>query len=105
MTLLEDYNRQYDFTVNTFGFTSVDVPNFLVDFSDKRDGAFYSINNTEMGKIKDYVLNVIGAMRTTSYNFVNMKIQSKYNITKIYGANHLSNYSFEGNKNITNEVR
>jgi hypothetical protein len=104
MSLLENYNLKFDFTLNTFGFSSVDVPSNLVEFSDRRDGAFYSINNTEMGKIKDYVLNVIGAMRTTSYNFVNMKIQSKYNITKIYGANHLSNYSFEGNKNITNEV-
>jgi hypothetical protein len=104
MSLLENYNLKFDFTLNTFGFSSVDVPSNLVEFSDRRDGAFYSINNTEMGKIKDYVLNVIGAMRTTSYNFINMKIQSKYNITKIYGANHLSNYNFIDNKIVINEV-
>ena len=102
--LLKSYPQKYDFTLNSFGFNDYDVPIYLVDFSDKRDGSFYSINNTEMEKIKDYVLNVIGAMRTTSYNFVNMKIQSKYNISKIYGINHLSNFDFIDSKIFINEV-
>ena len=102
--LLKSYPQKYDFTLNSFGFNDYDVPIYLVDFSDKRDGSFYSINNTEMEKIKDYVLNVIGAMRTTSFNFVNMKIQSKYNISKIYGINHLSNFDFIDSKIFINEV-
>ena len=51
-----------------------------------------------------YVLNIIGAMRTTSFNFVNMKIESNYEIVKIFGNNHLSNYSLIDSKIINNEV-
>ena len=103
-TVLSKYKEKYDFTINSFGFNHKSVPKNLVEFSDKRDGAFYSINDTDMGKIKDYVLNVVGAMRTTSYNFVNMEINSKYDIVKIYGCNHFSKYSLENNKNFNNQL-
>ena len=105
--LLDELSKlkgKYDFTVNTFGFNHRSVPLNLVEFSDKRDGAFYSINDTQMEKIKDYVLNVIGAMRTTSYNFVNMRINSNYDIVKVYGFKHFSNYTFEKGKIINNQL-
>ena len=60
--LLTKYKEKYDFTINSFGFNYRSVPKNLVEMSDKRDGAFYSINDTQMEKIKDYVLNVVGAM-------------------------------------------
>ena len=75
-----------------------------MDFSDKRDGAFYLINQTKSYMMEYYVLNIIGAMRTTSFNFVDMKIESNYEIVKIFGNNHLSNYSLIDNKIINNEV-
>ena len=104
-SLLSDEDKKiYDFTVNTFAFGSESTPEDLAEFADKRDGAFYSINDTDLGKVKDYVLNVIGAMRTTSYNFVNMKIESNYNIEKIYGLNHLSNCNIKDKKNINNQI-
>jgi len=75
-----------------------------MDFSDKRDGAFYLINQTKSYMMEYYVLNIIGAMRTTSFNFVNMKIESNYEIVKMFGNNHLSNYSLIDSKIINNEV-
>ena len=76
-----------------------------MEFSDKRDGAFYSVDeNIGLLDIRNYVLNIIGAMRTTSFHFVNMKIESNYEIVKIFGNNHLSNYSLIDNKIINNEV-
>ena len=73
--LSSDTNK-YDFTVNTFAFSSESAASNLVIFSDSRDGAFYSIGDNNLGKLQDYVLNTIGAMRTTSYKFVNMDINS-----------------------------
>ena len=102
--LLSKQKGKYDFTVNTFGFNTKDVPFNLVEFSDKRDGAFYYISASNLGLLKDYVLNVIGAMRTTSYSFVNMEINSIYEIAKIYGSKHFSNYEFKGKKTINNQL-
>ena len=101
--LLKTTNQKYDFTINTFGIDTFN-PYLLMDFSDKRDGAFYSVNETNYYMMEYYVLNIIGAMRTTSFNFVNMKIESNYEITKIFGNNHLSNYSLIDSKIINNEV-
>ena len=96
---------KYDFTVNTFGFSHESKSSNLVEFSDSRDGAFYAINTFSLGKAKDYVLNVIGGMRTTSYRFVKMNIKSKYNISKVYGEKHLSNYTIlEDKKTVTNTI-
>ena len=100
----DDINK-YDFTVNTFGFSHESNSSELVDFSDSRDGAFYAINTDNLGMTKDYVLNVIGAMRTTSYKFVRMDIKSKYNVDKVYGESHLSNYTISDDKKIiTNSI-
>ena len=104
LSLLSNNKDKYDFTVNTFAFSSESRPDDLAEFADKRDGAFYSINDTDLGLIKDYVLNVIGAMRTTSYNFVNMEINSPYEIVKIYGLNHLSNCNIIDKNNINNQI-
>ena len=90
--LSSDTNK-YDFTVNTFAFSSESAASNLVSFSDSRDGAFYSIDDNNLGKLQDYVLNTIGAMRTTSYKFVNMDINSNFDIEKFYGKDHLSQSS------------
>jgi uncharacterized protein YegL len=104
-TELGDEKPKYDFTVNTFGFSHESKSPNLVDFSDSRDGAFYAINSNSLDKAKDYVLNVIGAMRTTSYKFVRMNIKSKYNVSKVYGEKHLSNYNIsDDKKTIINEI-
>ena len=81
---------KYDFTVNTFGFSSDAAAANLASFADSRDGAFYAIGNNELNKIQDYVLNTIGAMRTSSYKFVNVDIRSNFDIVKFYGSSHLS---------------
>ena len=95
----------YDFTVNTFGFSHESKSPNLVEFSDSRDGAFYAINTYSLIKAKDYVLNVIGGMRTTSYRFVKINIKSKYNISKVYGEKHLSNYVISADKKtVTNTI-
>ena len=102
---LGDDKENYDFTVNTFGFSHESKSPNLVDFSDSRDGAFYAINSFSLGKAKDYVLNVIGAMRSTSYRFVKMDIKSKYEVDKVYGEKHLSNYTISADKKtITNKI-
>jgi hypothetical protein len=92
----------YDFTVNTFGFGSESKANTLVEFSDSRDGGYYAINN--LVKIQDYVLNVIGAMRTTSYRNVRFVVKSKYNIEKVYGQTHLSNCTISQDKKTMNNT-
>ena len=102
--LLKTTNQKYDFTINTIGIGSYIASYLLMDFSDKRDGAFYSVNETNYYMMEYYVLNIIGAMRTTSFNFVNMKIESNYEIVKIFGNNHLFNYSLIDSKIINNEV-
>jgi uncharacterized protein YegL len=82
--------KKYDFTLNTFAFSSSAAAENLASFADSRDGAFYAIENNELGKLQDYVLNTIGAMRTSSYKFVNMDIRSNFDVLKFYGAQHLS---------------
>ncbi len=89
-----------DITVNTFGFSADSAALSLINFSDSRDGAFYAIN--DLIKTKDYVLNVIGAMRTTSYKNLHISIESKYEINKFYGYDHLSNYQISPDKKIVN---
>ncbi len=89
-----------DITVNTFGFSADSGALGLIQFSDSRDGAFYSID--ELSKAKDYVLNVIGAMRTTSYKNLKITIVSKYEINKFYGCDHLSNYQISPDKKLVN---
>ena len=89
-----------DITVNTFGFSAESKALSLINFSDSRDGAFYAIN--DLVKTKDYVLNVIGAMRTTSYKNLIIEIESKYEIEKFYGYNHLSNYQISPDKKVIN---
>ena len=86
----------YDFTVSTFGFSSESKADTLVQFSDSRDGGYYSIKN--LIKVKDYVLNVIGGMRTTSYRFVRFVVKSKFSIEKVYGQSHLSNCTISPDK-------
>ena len=81
---------KYDFTVNTFAFSSKTYAKNLATFADSRDGAFYAIGDDELGKLQDYVLNTIGAMRTSSYKFVNVDIRSNFDIVKFYGSQHLS---------------
>ena len=87
--------KKYDFTLNTFAFDPPlsyreKVSEEMASFADSRDGAFYAIESDELRKLQDYVLNTIGAMRTSSYKFVNMDIRSNYDIVKFYGAQHLS---------------
>ena len=89
-----------DITVNTFGFGSESKALDLVKFSDSRDGAFYSIK--DLAKARDYTLNVIGAMRTTSYKNLIFGIESKYEIEKFYGYEHLSNYQISPDKKVIN---
>ena len=92
----------YDLTVSTFGFSSDSFASDLVGFADYRDGGYYAINSLE--KIKDYVLNVIGAMRTTSYKFVRMEMKSKFPIEKFYGKDHLSNGTISTDKKTINNT-
>ena len=77
-TALGTEGKKYDFTLNTFAFSSSAAAENLASFADSRDGAFYAIENNELGKLQDYVLNTIGAMRTSSYKFVNMDIRSNF---------------------------
>jgi len=91
-----------DITINTFGFSSESYAKTLVTFSDSRDGAYYNI--PDLDKTKDYVLNTIGAARSTLYKNVEFEIKSKYEIVHFYGKNHLSNYNITNNRIIKNKI-
>lgn len=89
-----------DITINTFGFSSESYAKTLVTFSDSRDGAYYNI--PDLVKTKDYVLNTIGAARSTLYKNVDFEIKSKYEIVHFYGKDHLSNFQISTDKKVIN---
>ena len=89
-----------DITINTFGFSSESYAKTLVTFSDSRDGAYYNI--PDLVKTKDYVLNTIGAARSTLYKNVDFEIKSKYEIVHFYGKDHLSNFKISTDKKVLN---
>jgi hypothetical protein len=89
-----------DITINTFGFSSESYAKALVTFSDSRDGAYYNI--PDLVKTKDYVLNTIGAARSTLYKNVDFEIKSKYEIVHFYGKGHLSNFQISADKKVIN---
>ena len=84
----------FDFTVHTFGIG--DGPRFgaLCDLADFRDGSFYFIKNVE--RLKEYVMNTIGGLRTTAFKHVDIEIESYYPIVNIFESDRL-NSTFEKN--------
>ena len=89
------YNKNYDFTVHTFLLGSEGNSKDLMEFANYRDGGFYFIEDSE--RIRDYVMNIIGGLRTTSYKNVNVNITSHYPIAKFYEYEKLSNTSYKEN--------
>lgn len=90
-------NENYDFTVHTFLIGDEGKSEPLMEFSDFRDGSFYYIN--KLDNIRNYVLNVIGSLRSTSYKHLNLEIKSPYPIAKFYDHDKISVCSFKPNCN------
>ncbi len=62
-------------------------------FSHYRDGSFYYLE--DLDKINDFVIDVIGGLKTTSYKNVNVNIKSPYPIDNFYESEKLSNISYK----------
>ena len=89
---MQNKNKNYDFTVHTFGIGYDNVFENFCALSDYRDGSFYYIKNLE--RLKEYVLNIIGGLRTTAFKHVEIDIESYYPIVKVFESNRLnSNYT------------
>ena len=86
-------NNEYNFNLNVFCLSSdFENPSILLKLSEVRDGTFYTVNNN-LNNLTDYILNVIGSMKSTKYKYVNISINSRYNITNFYGSEHMLQYS------------
>ena len=86
---IKNANMQLDFSISVFGIYEKNTrKNDLPVMSERRDGAFYSIR--ELNTLKDYTLNCVGGMRTTTYKFMNITINSKYTINKLFGEKYYS---------------
>ena len=81
-------DKNFDFTIHTFGIGSESRFHTMCGLSDYRDGSFYYIKSLD--KLKDYVLNTIGSLRTTAFKHVDIRIDSPYPIAKFFESNRVN---------------
>ena len=81
-------DKNFDFTVHTFGIGKDNSFDSFCALSDYRDGSFYYIKNLD--KLNEYVLNTIGGLRTTAFKHVEIAIDSYYPIVKVFESNRLN---------------
>ena len=88
----------FDFTVHTFGILGNSF-GLLCELSDYRDGSFYYIKDLE--KLKVYVLNTIGGLRTTAFKHVDIDIESYFPILKVFESHRLNSILTTNTKRFT----
>ena len=75
--------KNYVFTLNTFGYGSYYDYNLMNNIALIRDGSYFNID--KLGDVNDAFLKIYGSLSTVSNVNVQLKIQSNFNITKVYG--------------------
>ena len=75
--------KNYVFTLNTFGYGSYYDYNLMNNIALIRDGAYFNID--KLGDVNDAFLKIYGSLSTVSNVNVQLKIQSKFHLTKVYG--------------------
>jgi Mg-chelatase subunit ChlD len=75
--------KDYVFTLNTFGYGSYYDYSLMNNIALIRDGAFFNID--KLADVNDAFLKIYGSLSTVSNVNVQLKIQSNFNITKVYG--------------------
>lgn len=82
-------DKNYDFTIHTFGLGSQVKSESLINLADCRDGSFYYID--KYANLQDYVLNTIGSLRTTAFKLVDLELESPFPIVKLYESHRINN--------------
>ena len=75
--------KDFVFTLNTFGYGVSYDYNLMKNISLIKDGAYFNID--KLGDVNDAFLKIYGSLSTVSNVNVQLKIQSNFNITKVYG--------------------
>ena len=75
--------KDFVFTLNTFGYGVSYDYNLMKNISLIKDGAYFNID--KLSDVNDAFLKIYGSLSTVSNVNVQLKIQSNFNITKVYG--------------------
>ena len=75
--------KNYSFSLYTFGYGSYYDYNLMNKIALIKDGSYFNID--KLADVNDAFLKVYGSLSTISIVNVQLKIQSNFNITKVYG--------------------
>ena len=75
--------KDFVFTLNTFGYGYYYDYTLMNNIALIRDGAYFNID--KLSDVNDAFLKIYGSLSTVSNVNVQLKIQSNFNITKVYG--------------------
>ena len=81
--LVEEGKKDYIFTLYTFGYGRYHDSILMYNISQIKASSYFNIEN--LADVNDAYLKIYGSLSTVSNVNVQLKIQSKFNIIKVYG--------------------
>ena len=81
--IVNEGKGNYVFTSNTFGYGYNHDYNLMNNIALIKDGSYFNID--KLSDVNDAFLKIYGSLSTVSNVNVQLKIQSKFNINKVYG--------------------
>ena len=81
--IVREGKKDYVFTLYTFGYGSYYDYNLMNSIALIKDGSYFNID--KLSDVNDAFLKIYGSLSTVSNVNVQLKIQSNFNITKVYG--------------------
>ena len=81
--IVKEGKKDYVFTLYTFGYGSYYDYNLMNSIALIKDGSYFNID--KLSDVNDAFLKIYGSLSTVSNVNVQLKIQSNFNITKVYG--------------------
>ena len=88
--IVREGKKDFVFTLNTFGYGYYYDYTLMNNIALIRDGAYFNID--KLSDVNDAFLKIYGSLSTVSNVNVQLKIQSNFNITKVYGIETLSSF-------------
>ena len=86
----------YTFSLHTFGYSNGHDANLLYDLSKIKDGNYIFIERSE--QVKEAYLKIYGSLSTVAYVNLELTVESKFPLNKVYGIDDMYQASKTENK-------